>query len=137
MGCGIAIREGQPALTQTEEEAILRERKKVFTDFHNMGIDSTSAFLGGDDSSVHQRSQFLSSMAYPVGSSGGKGEVYSICLIVCLCLYLLPQTLWSNVCLCLKRRYTILLVCKDPTVWTVTKSARGLVCHQSLGQLHT
>jgi hypothetical protein len=97
MGCGIAIREGQPALTQTEEEAILRERKKVFTDFHNMGIDSTSAFLGGDDSSVHQRSQFLSSMAYPVGSSGGKGEVYSICLIVCLCLYLLPQTLWSNV----------------------------------------
>jgi hypothetical protein len=74
LGCNLAIREGEPELTQIEQDELLRERKKVFTDFHNMGIDSTSAFLGGDDSSIHHRSTFLSSMAYPVGSAGGKGE---------------------------------------------------------------
>ena len=74
MGCNLAIREGEPALTPTEEEELLRERKKAFTDFHNMGVDSTSAFLGGEDSSVHQRNVFLTSMAYPAGSAGGKGE---------------------------------------------------------------
>jgi hypothetical protein len=77
MGCNLAIREGEPALTQTEEEELIRERKKAFTDFHNMGIDSTSAFLGGEDSSVHERNVFLASMAYPAGSAGGKGEFYS------------------------------------------------------------
>lgn len=76
IGCNLAIREGEPsALTQTEEEDLMRERKKAFTDFHNMGIDSTSAFLGGDDSSVHQRNAFLASMAYPAGSAGGKGKL--------------------------------------------------------------
>lgn len=75
MGCNLAIREGEPALTQTEEEELIRERKKAFTDFHNMGIDSTSAFLGGEDSSVHHRNVFLTSMAYPAGSAGGKGEL--------------------------------------------------------------
>jgi hypothetical protein len=74
MGCNLAIREGEPALTQTEEEELIRERKKAFTDFHNMGIDSTSAFLGGEDSSVHHRNVFLTSMAYPAGSAGGKGK---------------------------------------------------------------
>jgi hypothetical protein len=78
MGCNLAIREGEPALTQTEEEELIRERKKAFTDFHNMGIDSTSAFLGGEDSSVHQRNVFLTSMAYPAGSAGGKGELLSL-----------------------------------------------------------
>ena len=78
IGHNLAIREGEPSsLTQTEEEVLIRERKKAFTDFHNMGIDSTSAFLGGDDSSVHQRNEFLASMAYPAGSAGGKGEPLS------------------------------------------------------------
>lgn len=80
MGCNLAIREGEPALTQTEEEALIRERKKAFTDFHNMGIDSTSAFLGGEDSSVHQRNVFLTSMAYPAGSAGGKGNSFFVIL---------------------------------------------------------
>ena len=50
-----------------------REKRKAFTDFHNMGVDSSSAYLG-DDSSLHRNSVFLSSMAYPAGSAGGKGE---------------------------------------------------------------
>ncbi|KAL7519889.1 hypothetical protein ACHAWX_004643 [Stephanocyclus meneghinianus] len=76
LGCNLAIREGEPELTQSEQDELIRERKKAFTDFHNMGIDSTSAFLGGDDSSIHHRSTFLSSMAYPVGSAGGKAPIH-------------------------------------------------------------
>lgn len=57
----------------SDEEQHLREQRKVFTDLHNSGNDSTSAYLG-DESSLHRNSVFLSSMAYPVGSAGGKGE---------------------------------------------------------------
>jgi len=63
-----------------------REKRKAFTDFHNMGVDSSSAYLG-DDSSLHKNSVFLSSMAYPAGSAGGKGELYCfVCSFVLVCL---------------------------------------------------
>ncbi|KAL7470015.1 hypothetical protein ACHAXS_010262 [Conticribra weissflogii] len=65
----------QVGIVNTEEEELIRERKKAFTDFHNMGIDSSSAYLGDDPSLHHKHSSiFLSSMAYPAGSAGGKGE---------------------------------------------------------------
>lgn len=85
MGCTLPIREGEPGFTANEEEQLIRERKKAFTDFHNMGIDSSSAFLGGEDSSVHSSSVFLSSMAYPVGSAGSKGEIMLVlrCVLSC------------------------------------------------------
>ena len=71
MGSNLIIPEGQPIMNHNEEEELIRERKKVFTDFHNMGIDSSSAFLG-DESSLHKHSMFLSSMAYPAGSALAK-----------------------------------------------------------------
>ena len=75
MGCNLAIREGEPGFSiASEEEELIREKKKVFTDFHNMGVDSASAYLG-DDPSMHKNSMFLSSMAYPAGSAGGKGDM--------------------------------------------------------------
>ena len=38
-----------------------------------MGVDSSSVYLG-DDLSLHNKSSiFLSSMAYPTGSAGGRG----------------------------------------------------------------
>jgi len=67
----------------SDEEQYLREQRKVFTDLHNSGNDSTSAYLG-DESSLHRNSVFLSSMAYPAGSAGGKGELsVDVCLPVC------------------------------------------------------
>ena len=68
----LIIPEGEP-LTPSKEEELIREKRKAFTDFHNMGVDSSSAYLG-DDSSLHRHSVFLSSMAYPAGSAGGTGE---------------------------------------------------------------
>lgn len=68
------IHEGKPsAAIKKDEEGLIRERKKAFTDFHNTGVDSSSAYLG-DELSLHRNSFFLSSMAYPVGSAGVKGE---------------------------------------------------------------
>ncbi len=63
-----------PAALKCDEEGLMRERKKAFTDFHNTGVDSSSAYLG-DESSLHRNSVFLSSMAYPVGSAGVKGTL--------------------------------------------------------------
>ena len=74
----------------SDEEQYLREQRKVFTDLHNSGNDSTSAYLG-DESSLHRNSVFLSSMAYPAGSAGGKGESsvdVCVCLFVVLCCML-------------------------------------------------
>ena len=74
----------------SDEEQYLREQRKVFTDLHNSGNDSTSAYLG-DESSLHRNSVFLSSMAYPAGSAGGKGELsvdVCVCLFVVLCCML-------------------------------------------------
>ena len=56
-----------------QEAHLARERRKAFTDFHNQGVDSSSAYLG-DEPSLHRNSAFLSSMAYPAGSAGGKGK---------------------------------------------------------------
>lgn len=90
MGSNLVIPEGKPAVISSnnnenhdwsnrgesvspeEEQLLAREKRKAFTDFHNMGVDSSSAYLG-DDSSLHKNSVFLSSMAYPAGSAGGKG----------------------------------------------------------------
>mmetsp|Transcript_8369 Transcript_8369/g.18751 ORF Transcript_8369/g.18751 Transcript_8369/m.18751 type:complete len:1053 (+) Transcript_8369:429-3587(+) len=69
MGSSPIIPEGEPAIMHEDE--LIREKRKAFTDFHNMGIDSSSAYLG-DESSLHKQSVFLSSMAYPAGSAGGK-----------------------------------------------------------------
>jgi hypothetical protein len=75
MGSNLIIPEGEPAIINNKDDQLLREKRKAFTDFHNMGIDSSSAYLG-DESSLHRHSVFLSSMAYPAGSAGGKGELY-------------------------------------------------------------
>lgn len=69
MGSNLVIPEGEPAIVHKEE--LIREKKKAFTDFHNTGIDSSSAYLG-DESSLHRQSVFISSMAYPAGSAGSK-----------------------------------------------------------------
>ena len=61
---GLTIKEGEPTVISNEQEALMREKRKAFTDFHNMGVDSTSAFLG-DESSNHRNSFFLSTVAYP------------------------------------------------------------------------
>ena len=68
MGGNLTIKEGEPTVVSNEQEALMREKRKAFTDFHNMGVDSTSAFLG-DESSNHRNSLFLSSMAYPAKAS--------------------------------------------------------------------
>lgn len=68
MGGGLTIKEGEPTVISNEQEAQMREKRKAFTDFHNMGVDSTSAFLG-DESSNHRNSFFLSSVAYPVNNN--------------------------------------------------------------------
>lgn len=73
MGSNHIIPEGEPVIDHNKEEELIREKRKAFTDFHNMGVDSSSAYLG-DESSLHRHSVFLSSMAYPAGSAGGKGE---------------------------------------------------------------
>lgn len=73
MVSNLHIPEGEPVVAHDKQGEILREKRKAFTDFHNMGIDSSSAYLG-DESSLHKHSGFLSSMAYPAGSAGGKGE---------------------------------------------------------------
>ena len=74
MGSNLIIPEGEPVINHSNrEEQLVRERKKAFTDFHNMGIDSSSAYLG-DESSLHRHSAFLSSMAYPAGSAGAGGK---------------------------------------------------------------
>ena len=67
------------------EQYNIREQRKVFTNLHNSGIDSTSAYLG-DEISLHRNSVFLSSMAYPAGSAGGKGEL-NVYGFVCVCVY--------------------------------------------------
>jgi len=69
-GSNLIIPEGKPVDNSIKEEQLAREKRKAFTDFHNMGIDSSSAYLG-DESSLHKHSLFLSSMAYPAGSAGG------------------------------------------------------------------
>ncbi|KAL9186065.1 hypothetical protein ACHAXT_005303 [Thalassiosira profunda] len=71
MVSNLHIPEGEPVVAHDKQGEILREKRKAFTDFHNMGIDSSSAYLG-DESSLHKHSGFLSSMAYPAGSAGGK-----------------------------------------------------------------
>jgi hypothetical protein len=71
---GLNIPEGEPAVALNDDEEYIRDRRKAFTDFHSMGVDSSSAFLG-DELSLHKNSVFLSSMAYPAGSAGGKGEL--------------------------------------------------------------
>lgn len=68
MGANLTIKEGEPTVVSNEHEAQMREKRKAFTDFHNMGVDSTSAYLG-DESSNHRNSLFLSSMAYPPKAS--------------------------------------------------------------------
>ncbi|KAL7543707.1 hypothetical protein ACHAXR_013201 [Thalassiosira sp. AJA248-18] len=73
MGSNLIIPEGEPVIDHSKDEELVRERRKAFTDFHNMGIDSSSAYLG-DESSLHRQSVFLSSMAYPAGSAGGKAH---------------------------------------------------------------
>ena len=72
MSSTINIPEEEPSVVNHDEEDI-RDCRKAFTDFHNMGVDSSSAYLG-DELSLHKNSFFLSSMAYPAGSAGGKGE---------------------------------------------------------------
>ena len=62
-----------------DDEEYIRDRRKAFTDFHSMGVDSSSAYLG-DELSLHKNSVFLSSMAYPAGSAGGKGEPITRCM---------------------------------------------------------
>lgn len=74
MGTNLTIKEGEPRVTSSEEEALMREKRKAFTDFHSKGVDSTSAFLG-DESSLHKNSAFLSSMAYPANSSAPPGRL--------------------------------------------------------------
>lgn len=81
MGSNLVIPEGEVANVQSQEEELIRERRKAFTDFHNMGVDSSSAYLG-DESSLHRNSVFLSKMAYPAGSAGGKGESSFHCMLV-------------------------------------------------------
>lgn len=78
MGSNLIIPEGKPVISRQDEEELVRERRKAFTDFHNMGIDSSSAYLG-DESSLHKQSVFWSSMAYPVGSAGGKVQTRHTC----------------------------------------------------------
>jgi hypothetical protein len=68
-----------------DNEHQYREQRKVFTNLHNSGNDSTSAYLG-DEISLHRNSVFLSSMAYPAGSAGGKGEL-NVYGFVCVCVY--------------------------------------------------
>eukprot|EP00985_Skeletonema_marinoi_P002224 scaffold898_cov120-Skeletonema_marinoi.AAC.8 len=68
MGGGLTIKEGEPTVISNEQEAQMREKRKAFTDFHNMGVDSTSAFLG-DESSNHRNSFFLTSVAYPAANA--------------------------------------------------------------------
>lgn len=68
MSSNLTIKEGVPSVISSEQEALMREKRKAFTDFHNQGVDSTSAFLG-DESSLHRNSVFLSSMAYPAKAS--------------------------------------------------------------------
>lgn len=68
MGGGLTIKEGEPTVISNEQEVQMREKRKAFTDFHNMGVDSTSAFLG-DESSNHRNSFFLSTVAYPVNNT--------------------------------------------------------------------
>lgn len=70
MSSTINIPEEEPSVVNHDEEDI-RDCRKAFTDFHNMGVDSSSAYLG-DELSLHKNSFFLSSMAYPAGSAGGK-----------------------------------------------------------------
>jgi len=72
MSSNMNIPEEEPSVVINDEEHI-RDCRKAFTDFHNMGVDSSSAYLG-DELSLHKNSFFLSSMAYPAGSAGGKGE---------------------------------------------------------------
>eukprot|EP00579_Thalassiosira_antarctica_P033228 CAMPEP_0201995208 /NCGR_PEP_ID=MMETSP0905-20130828/2744_1 /ASSEMBLY_ACC=CAM_ASM_000554 /TAXON_ID=420261 /ORGANISM="Thalassiosira antarctica, Strain CCMP982" /LENGTH=1066 /DNA_ID=CAMNT_0048550269 /DNA_START=29 /DNA_END=3226 /DNA_ORIENTATION=- len=77
MGSNLIIPEGEPVINHSNrEEQLVKERKKAFTDFHNMGIDSSSAYLG-DESSLHRHSAFLSSMAYPAGSAGAGGKIHT------------------------------------------------------------
>lgn len=64
---GLTIKEGEPTVVSNEQEALMKEKRKAFTDFHNMGVDSTSAFLG-DESSNHRNSFFLSTVAYPANT---------------------------------------------------------------------
>ncbi len=72
MSSTINIPEEESSVVNHDEKDI-RDCRKAFTDFHNMGVDSSSAYLG-DELSLHKSSFFLSSMAYPAGSAGGKGE---------------------------------------------------------------
>lgn len=90
------IPEGKPpAALNSDEDGLMRERKKVFTDFHNTGVDSSSAYLG-DESSLHRNSVFLSSMAYPVGSAGVKGRLQTfVSLITCDCNVIHPAIVQS------------------------------------------
>jgi hypothetical protein len=66
------IPEGGPTAVNNDDDEHIRDRRKAFTDFHNMGVDSSSAYLG-DELSLHKNSVFLSSVAYPAGSAGRKG----------------------------------------------------------------
>lgn len=75
MSCSseVMIPEGAPLASgpRDPEAWRARERRKAFTDFHNLGVDSGSAYLG-DEPSLHKHSAFLSGMAYPAGSAGSK-----------------------------------------------------------------
>lgn len=71
MGSNLVIPEGEPVINHSKEKNPETEKRKAFTDFHNNSKDSGSAYLG-DESSLHRHSVFLSSMAYPAGSAGGK-----------------------------------------------------------------
>ena len=57
-----------------EEDRLLRERRRAFTDFHNSGTDSSSAFLGDDGSNRGHRQSagLVNSLAYPAGSAASK-----------------------------------------------------------------
>ena len=74
MSGGLTIKEGEPTVVSNEQESLMREKRKAFTDFHNMGVDSTSAFLG-DESSNHRNSFFMSYPAkgrIPPGNNSSK-----------------------------------------------------------------
>ena len=73
MSSTVNIPEGETSVLNIDDDQHIRDCRRAFTDFHNMGVDSSSAYLG-DELSLHKNSLFISSMAYPAGSAGGKGE---------------------------------------------------------------